>query len=71
MSERTDHGFRTGIIEASAGYEHERGAGVLVRILDSDIWIEATPAGRRVRIRVRQGIRNVVEVQHTLWSSEG
>jgi hypothetical protein len=69
-SRRTLHGFAVGPIEAIAGYEHPKGVGLKVVVGDAEVWIEATPGGRKAWVRVRHGAKTATEVTQTLWTSE-
>jgi hypothetical protein len=52
MSERTEHGFRVGSIEATAAAEY-KGTGVVeLRAGEWDLWVQATPTGRHLYVSI-------------------
>lgn len=55
MSERTEHGFRTGAIEAIAMAEYSGRGYVRVQVGDTVVDVQATPKGRKVYVTIEEG----------------
>ena len=60
MSERTEHGFRIGAIEAVAMAEIRGIGSAEFRVGDTRITVEATPKGRRIYVTIDDGKADVV-----------
>lgn len=59
MSERTQHGFRSGAITAEALVEYRGYAQVRVKVGDAIITVQATPKGRKVGVAIDDGAATV------------
>ena len=59
VSERTEHGFRVGAIEAVSMMEYRGYAAVAIKVGDTEIVVHATPHGRRVEVSVDDGKASV------------